>query len=107
MQHSALPSCIYRHRATNMFATRLYGTPRRWHLPQVTYAELTASTSPILPPKGTGTLPMAASAHFIGMLNVLRGNLIIIIYIMAQQLWGTYQIETHRATLTLCSSCTY
>ena len=107
MQHSALPSGIYRHCATTMFATRTYNTPWRWQSLQVTYAELTTSTSPLLPPKGTGNLPLAANAYFIGILDVLRGNLIILFYLMAQQPWGTYQIEMQRATTTLCSSCTY
>ena len=107
MQHSALPFGIYRHCATTMFATRLCGTSQRWHLPQVTYAELTTSTSPSLPPKGTWNLPRAANAYFLGMLDVLRGNRIIVIYLMARQLWGTYQIKMHRATTTLCSNCTY
>ena len=73
-----------------MYATRTYGTPWRWRYLPIVYAELTTSTSPVLPPKGTGNLPLAASACFIGILDVLRGNLIVIIYLVAQQLWGTY-----------------
>ena len=74
MQQSASPSGMYLHCATTMFATRLL---RRWHLPQVTYAELTTSTSPTT----LRNLPLAASAYFIGILDVLRGNLIIVIYL--------------------------
>ena len=77
MQHSALPSGIYLHCATTMLATCTYGTPWHWHLLQVTYAELTTSTSPTT----LRSLPLAASAYFIGKLDVLRGNLIIIIYV--------------------------
>ena len=73
-QLSAMTFGIYLHCATTMFATRLL---RRWHLPQVTYAELTTSTSPTT----LRNLPLAASAYFIGKLDVLRGNLIIIIYV--------------------------
>ena len=107
MQHSALPSGIYLHCATTMLATCTYGTPWHWHWLRVTYAELTTSTSPLLPLKGAGDPPLAANAYFIGILDVLRGNLIILFYLMAQQPWGTYQIEMQRATTTLCSSCTY
>ena len=84
-----------------MSATRTYRTPWRWHLPQVTYAELTTPTSPLLPPKGTWSLPLAASTYLIGILDVLRGNLIMLLYLVAQQLWGTYQVEMQRATTTL------
>ena len=83
MQHSALPSGMNSHCATTTSATRTYKTPWRWHSLPIVYAELTTSTYPLLPPKGTWNLPLAANAYFIGILDVLRGNLIVIIYLVA------------------------
>ena len=78
MQHSALPSGMTSHCATTTSATYTYRTPWHWHLLQITYAELTTSTSPTT----LRNLPLAASAYFIGILDVLRGHLIIVNYVI-------------------------
>ena len=83
MQHSALPSgtilpLCHHHVGHMHLQDNSLGIGLCYKLPTLSSPHRRLPTSP----KVLGSLPLAASAYFVGIPDVLRGNIIIFVYLV-------------------------